>query len=316
MTKVAYDNSTLHDFKVCMRMGYFKHVRKWTPAGKSPALIFGSAWHSAMDAVWAGLTAGAGGSYHQEDIENAGQEAFRETWEKEGGPVHIPVTHMKMWQPRLPQVAFQMIESYVAKRASSLKHLTIVESEVPFAVPILPGVWYTGKRDKLVRDRTGKHTVVDHKTTTWGSKSGFRDVWKNTWSPKSQIDGYLFSAGLAYPKLNVSAWIDGALVSMNDRLFEFIAVARSADNLDAWLWETRYWIGTIEQHKAALPQRGDFMAAFPKNDASCVQYNRVCPFLDICKGCANPEKLVNPPAGMVESTWSPMTPQELEELTK
>ena len=74
----AYDNSTLHDFKVCMRMGYFKHVRKWTSASKSPALIFGSAWHSAMDVVWGGLTQG-GVEFR---VVDEAKSAFTATWEE------------------------------------------------------------------------------------------------------------------------------------------------------------------------------------------------------------------------------------------
>lgn len=301
MADATYDNTVLHDFKTCMRMGYYRHVRNWNVAEKSPALIFGSAWHAAMDVVWRAITEGG------DDPTLEAQEAFQAAWIKEGGPAAIPVTHSKRWAPRLPGVGALMIEAYLAKRRNSLKGYYIVECEVPFAVKIMDGVEYVGRRDKLIRDKQGRHIVVDHKTTAMGSaKGGFRPIWKDTWSPKSQIDGYLFSAGAAYPKMNPSAWIDGALVHLTDRLFEFVAVSRATPQLDAWLWETRYWIGLVEQHKRALPQpEPEFMAAFPKNDAACVQFNRTCPYLSVCKTCANPERMTTPPTGMVEKHWKP-----------
>ena len=313
---VAYDNSTLHDFKTCMRFGYLRHIRGWSQEQKSPALIFGSAWHAAMDVVWGACTGGQ--TPNAEALLETAAAAFERAWVEEGGPAVIQVTHMKQWQPRLPSVGRLMLEAYIVARARALAGLDIVESEKPFAVSIAPDVWYVGKRDKLVRSRaTGKHTVIDHKTTAWGSRKGFWDVWAQTWSPKSQIDGYLFSAGVEYPRMNASAWIDGALVHMADRFFDWIVVSRAKEHLDAWLWETRFWIKTVEQHKAALEdQTGPFMAAFPKNDSACVQFNRTCPYLDVCKMHANPAQKKDPPAGMVEQHWSPLTGAELEELTR
>ena len=49
-----YDNTRLSDYKRCPRFYYFRHIRDWVSIGERRApLVFGSAWHSAMDRLWA-----------------------------------------------------------------------------------------------------------------------------------------------------------------------------------------------------------------------------------------------------------------------
>lgn len=317
----AFDNSTLDDFRLCMRYGYYRHVRGWQYPEASPPLLFGHCWHAAMDVVWTRL---CGRTAEPTAVVGQAHEAFMEEWKAGGGPDPIPVTHMKRWQPRLPAVAKLMLEGYVAKRAKALSKLTLVRAEEPFAVPLGDDLVYTGRRDKIVQDEKGKIIVVEHKTTTYGGKDGFRPVWKDSWSPKSQIDGYLYSVGVDYPKVNASLWIDAALVHMEHRAFDFIAISRQAAHLDGWLWGVRYFAAMVRQHwDAVRPADGSkplakepYLPAFPQNTQSCTQYGRACTYLDVCKMRPNPEQMEAPPPGMVEKFWSPLSAAELEELTR
>lgn len=315
----SFDNSTLDDFRRCMRFGYYRHVRGWTHSDPSPPLVFGSAWHAAMDVVWPALCEG-----RTAGVVDAAFEAFMTEWVAEGGPDPIPVTRLKWWMPRVPQTARFMLEAYVAKRTKALSRLTIVRVEEPFAIDLGNGLVYTGRRDKMVRDDKGRTIVVEHKTTALGGKSGFQDKWLRSWSPKSQIDGYLYSAGLDYPKLNASLWIDASLVSPEHQHFEFVPISRHPDHLDSWLWGVRYLTALVNQHWEAVrpadgthPQEGKpFMAAFPQSTGQCEQYNKLCPYHEICKMRANPEDLKTPPPGMVEKFWSPLSAEEQGRMIK
>lgn len=319
----AFDNSMLDDFRRCMRYGYYRHVRGWQGTEPSPPLLFGSSWHAAMDVVWSLLCSANGHASHPH-IVNRAFEAFMREWKAGGGPDPIPVARMKWWMPRVPQTARLMLEGYITKRAKALSKLTLVKAEEPFAVHLIGDIWYTGRRDKLVRDATGKHIIIEHKTTALGGKDGFQDKWKRGWSPKSQIDGYLYSAGLKYPRMNASLWIDGSLVHPEHNVFEFIPVSRASAHLDSWLWGVRYFASLVKQHwDAVRPEDGsrpfaksEWMAAFPQSTGHCEQYNKLCVFHDVCKLRANPETMKDPPMGMTERFWDPLTPEEKEELTR
>lgn len=312
-----FDNTILSDFKRCMRYGYFKHVKGWQPEGTSPALIFGSAWHAAMDVVWEELAEGK--NDNELAVARRAMDKFQEEWEAEGGPAQFTPLNLREWSPRIPQTAALMLENYIAKHRAALRHLTLIKAEELFAVPLDDGVHYVGRRDKLVRNTSGKHIIVEHKTTAWGTKSGFKAAWSTSWTGKSQIDGYLFSAGHKYPNLSLSVWIDAALVHTTEhKTFDFIPVVRTMAHLDAWLWETRYWVGTIRQHLAALAEAdtdAEFMAAFPRNTESCIQFNRRCPYFDTCVQHTNPEACTRVPLGMEVRHWSPGTPEELAAIT-
>lgn len=305
------DNTTISDFRTCMRMGYYKHVRGWRPADPAPPLIFGGAWHDAMDVVWSRLCNNA--SARIEAVQEEAFTAFLKNWQEAGAPYPIPMVSKRYWGDRCPDTAVAMLAGYIKKRRASLERMEMLYAEEPFVVPLMDGIAYTGLRDKLVRYRSDNF-IVEHKTTTWGSKGGFRDLWSETWSPNSQVDGYIYSAKLAYPHLQTSVWIDGALVHPAHNVFEFIPVRRSSANIDGWLWETKYWAGMIRQNWAAeRPVEAPYLAAFPKNTGSCIQYNRLCPYLHVCKNHANPEA-VGTPAGMEVKFWDPIPKAMKEEF--
>lgn len=48
----VYDNTRVSEFRTCPRKYYYRHVRHWKPTEDRLPLIFGGAWHAAMDVVW------------------------------------------------------------------------------------------------------------------------------------------------------------------------------------------------------------------------------------------------------------------------
>lgn len=300
----TFDNSILSDFKKCMRLGYYRHVRGWQPAGMHTALVFGRAWHAAMDVVWRAACTPDG------HLQDDPFKAFLAEWYACGATYPIPQAAAKFWGARTPDVAKLMLEAYVKQRGKLLRTLTLVECEGRFRVPLHGGVNYVGRRDKVVRTEAGDLILVEHKTTALGSKNGFRDDWLESWHNKAQLDGYRFS----YPGLQ-AVWVDAALVHPAVRRFEFIPVRQDHNRAQAWLWETRYWVDQVNEHWARLGQdeeglgRGKtghfFLPAFPKNDEACIQYNRLCPYFHTCKNVANPEAMRDPPRGMKVEFWEP-----------
>lgn len=312
-----FDNTRVSCAKNCLRQYYLRHILDWRREGKSPALAFGSAWHEAMDVVW-GMA--KNDSKSDMDILAAAMFKFNEKWTEEGFPSQQDMgpEEEDNLAPRTPGIAAEMLHNYIQKRRPFLKSINLISIEQPFAVPIFPDnpdILYIGRFDKIF-EYEGKIIIGEHKTTSSYKKDGpFRTDYLESWSPNSQVDGYLYSANMLYgnkeDNLKVSElWIDAALVhkKIHDG-FKFIPISRAMGMMDAWLYETRWWIETIMEEKriGSMPApdiRNDFLSLYPKNTGACNHYAG-CGFRDVCKMISNPAKEPCAPLGYIEEHWEP-----------
>lgn len=288
-----YDNTRLSDFKRCPRLFFFRHVLGWVPKGTKVPLVFGGAWHSAMEVVWGTIT-------RQQDISaetltKAAYAAFLEHWEREGMPANMSYEQIKELSPRTPGKAFEMIAAYVADRRSRFSDFEIIAIEQPFMVPLDPNdpeLFYVGKIDKIVRYQGKKVLGIEHKTTTAYSKSNsFKSLFLDSFSPNSQVDGYQYALHMLYPGEAGGVWVDAALVHKEEEAFKFIPVEKQLRYLDSWLWDTREWIKAVEGQKAELcltDSSDPYMRAFPKNTNSCWDFMSACAYHHLCKAWPNP----------------------------
>ncbi|KKL54935.1 hypothetical protein LCGC14_2260390, partial [marine sediment metagenome] len=223
--------------------------------------------------------------------------------------------------PRTPGVAAEMIAHYIKQRKDFIKHVTVIEVEAPFAVPLDPDnplLWYIGKVDKIV-EWEGRIWGIEHKTTTSYKKNGpFKATFIDSFSPNSQIDGYLHSLHMNYGDKVKGILIDAALVhkQVHDG-FKFIPILRATEQLDAWLWEARNWILRIQLEDHSLEedeQQDTHMKAFPKNTDACQDFFTNCTYINECKGRSNPLTYVNPPEGMVVKKWEPFDLLNLDKI--
>lgn len=315
-----YDNTRLSAFKKCPRYYYFRHIRHWAPEKASAPLIFGGAWHMAMETIWPMLVSGA----DKKDIIKAAFKAFIDEWTLRGmpHPDHMDYEMEKELAPRTPGVAFEMIIDYVTNRAPKVKDLELISVERPFIVPLAAdddSRFYVGKIDKVVLQRK-KVRAIEHKTTTAYKKDGgFRGTFVDGFSPNSQVDGYLYALHMLWPGQVQGVWVDAALVHRTETAFLFIPVEKPQDQLNSWLWETNYWIDQIQAHKAALEEcssEDPFLAAFPKQTGSCQDFNKNCEYHDICRFKANPLQMTEPPAGFHEEFWDPLKETGADKLVQ
>lgn len=223
---------------------------------------------------------------------------------------------------RNSSTAMEMLFNYIEERRGIFqsRDFKLLAIEQPFAVPLdpeRPDLLYIGRLDKVFQYQ-GRIYIGEHKTTTSYKKDGpFRSDFVDSFSPNSQVDGYLYAAHLLYGKKVKAVWIDAALVHANVHDgFRFIPVERQLQQLSGWLWETRYWIEQIEANKRALLTNEldigamEYMPAFPKNTTSCTNYGG-CPYLDMCKMWSNPYEHDDPPGYNVQK-WEPFDALEFE----
>lgn len=314
-----YDNTRLSDGpRGCMRYFFFRHEMHWNPAGKAYPLVFGGAWHEAMQTVWQGFSEG----WDQQKLLKEGMKTFLKDWEAAGlDPNPSQATIEEEYKQRHPGTAFEMLAGYIDRRYPWFKKekVEILSIEKPFAVPLdpeEPDLFYIGKIDKIIRMR-GRVLGIEHKTTTAYAKNGkFRAAFLESFSPNSQVDGYLFALHLMHPKKVGGVWVDAALVHKMEEGFKFIPQERQLAFLDSWLWETRTYIDTIERNREALKSckpTDKYLAAFPKNTECCYDFQSACPYLDICRAWPNPLGKPTPPGYKVER-WDPLEHLDAKQL--
>jgi hypothetical protein len=265
-----------------------------------------------MEVIWATMMPPAI-MPSRETIVKAAYAAFVKTWVEEGMPPpdEIDYETEKDLSPRTPAQALEMIVAYVDYRQKNAADFEVLAIEKTFAVPLDPNdhtLFYIGKIDKIVK-RRGKIIGIEHKTTKAYKKNGpFRGDFVDSFSPNSQVDGYLYALHMMFPGRVGGVWVDAALVHKTEEGFMFIPVERQLQHLDGWLWEVRDWIAKIEAdtEKAGTAKASDpYLTAFAKNTNSCWDFNSMCPYMDLCKSWPNPkDKPI--PASFTAKRWDPL----------
>ena len=247
------------------------------------------------------------------DCVTKAMDAFHEYWNEHAteAPKFEVDEYTGKAEFRNPNTAMEMLFNYVEERRPFLTRsdFRLLAVEQPFAVPLDPHdptLIYVGRHDKTYEEASGIY-IGEHKTTSFYAKSGgFRRDFLDSFSPNSQVDGYLYSGGIVYGKRFKGVRIDAALVhdAVHDA-FKLIPIDRRFTQLDSWLWEARAEVAQIEANLDALKQKHnvEYLPAFSKNTGACTHYGG-CPYMDLCKMWADPSREDLPP-GFKDQRWSP-----------
>jgi len=322
MPLLYYDNTRISTYRECNRKFYLRHMLDLTREGEKIDLVFGSAWHEAMNTLWPDTAAG---KPKQEVMKNA-FIAFTKKWMEAGFPEPTSANYQTItdkYMPKNPYTALEMLQNYYDQRLPFIRDCTEVEVERPFAVPLgmtIPitnketgevtseEVFYIGRLDKIVKHRQHGRLIIEHKTTGWYAKEGgFRSDYLESFSPNSQVDGYLFAGSSLYTEGVKGIWVDAALThkTVHDK-FKFIPLDRQFSALDAWLTETRIWVTRIAGEVSDVEQGAEYAGSFrnfPKNTGSCHAFSG-CTYRDLCKYLPDP-RTVGIPSGFKVEAWEP-----------
>ena len=308
-----FDNSAISDYKKCPRSFYFRHVRGWRIQGTSHALIFGLAWHSAMEYVWEHAK-----EERDTDLAQNAFLRFLATWEESGMNPNPGLDELEVLGARTPMVGMEMLGNYLEQRTNTLRNCTLLANETPFAVP-MPGLedtYYVGRLDKAIAFNGGR-LIIEHKTTSeYSIKHNFQPNYVESWDVSPQIKGYQFAGVLQFGDLD-AVWIDAALVHKKiHNAFKFIPIAHHSVLLVGWLENTANWIMSIKADMKNLNQNNGKVekGIFRKNEESCYGRYGPCPFLDICRTTEDPSKLAEVPVGYIHEPWEPFDILQLDQL--
>jgi hypothetical protein len=257
-----------------------------------------------MDLLWGCHSAG----HSQETCIAEAMRAFEEVWTSNGYPLDDGsglVSSYEGLEPRTPSVALEMFYGYYDRRNEFMSKAELLSVERPFIVPLdTEGkIFYIGKLDKTIRYE-GKFAVVEHKTTTLYSKvEGIQPRYLESFSPNSQVDGYIFALKMLYGDQASYVFADIALVHKNwHDIFALQPMRKNDALLGEFVEDVHYWVSQIASAAAST--------YWPKNTKSCFDYNSTCPYASLCRGLnfddIKARYAEEPPPGYKIEIWNPV----------
>lgn len=280
-TRDWLDNSKIATYESCPRKYFLRYELNLAPeTGLSPALIFGKAFHKAVETYF---------TLRSPNVEEALAvgyailEACRPQAEEYDD-----------WRLE-PDSLLRAVNHFLTHAGSEIMNLSdkiYPELKLWFHDEPL-GFTYVGRADLLIRTLSGTWSVIDLKTTSWAINQG----WGSRLLVDTQLQGYaflveslyeieVFGGGYAIISASRSRLKSGAW-SPNLRLDSaFLPIALTPDHKERALHRFRTAAEGIAQDRS-------FSCRF----SSCLQWNKVCSYHPIC-----------------ERTWSWRAPSQREEL--
>jgi hypothetical protein len=286
------DSSKLQAYLKCPRQYLFKYVLGYKQKELSHDLIFGAAFHKAKEVL---LQKG----YSQQGIE-AAYTAFLEAYRPYYG-----IETDEFYDPKSPQKVELALYKYVLEYAND--KLTLMETEIGFTCLINEDKLLYGRLDALI-EKNGLIYVLETKTS-----KALWSYWDDQWLQKLQISAYTHTLYSFYSPDKVGGVIIDGTIFKKKKGEEIehrrVSIPKSGLDMLAWLDDINALYLQIdndfeELEKSTLDQ--PYLKCFRKNTESCIQYNRLCEFHDLCIYRPNPlAKKDYVPQGYIIELWDP-----------
>ena len=298
LTKVPYLNAfsptKLQTYMQCERQFFYRHIFGWTKDRDNIDLVFGSAWHKAMEVLLkTGDMTGAIG-------------AFRKEWKAE-----LDEELQDGSKNKNLQRGFIMLGHYETFYAED--NFELLDTEIRFEHNLAEKYYINGHIDALVVDKnTGELLALEHKTTgKWLS-----GAYLNQFKQSMQVLTYYFAARevlehMGYDRIDAIV-LNMACTSARNVDKMFLRIKLRFDSVDYLDWLNSI-IGVMESIKndvrklhseLKVPKRDrpKIMSAFQKRTVWCDR----CPYVGVCTTNHNPTLDQVRPLDYLEVYWDPI----------
>lgn len=287
------DSTKLGDFRRCPRYGFFRHVQGWNSAEPNVDLIFGQAWHTAMEFIF---------QHGLDDFDNykiahiLGMEEILK---------HFTVEQDAENYPKSTKGLYNGLLSFFDQRGEWADY-TFIDSEISGDLILEEGKALRFKIDLILFDhRLNGLSPADHKTSK-SSSYIYRELFQNSF----QMKCYLYAAKSYFGGNEVKGlFINRSEFLKNSVTHRKLIYMPSDETLQLWnvtaLIEFNRILHEIQQYATYDHPDNSIMLSFPQCDSGCSKYNRLCEYFNICTLLPNPLKLKETPEGFIQRFWSP-----------
>ena len=291
------DSSKLKDFKACPRKFFYSHVLGWRSEMPNIHLVFGSAWHEAMEHL---LLNGYSDTSVGEAFDKF-LEYYRQYFPPETDGIH---------KAKTVDNALVVLAKYSAfpDYHRDLEDFKVLFTEIAGSVSVdETHVLYFRMDSILQNNHTLKIRSREHKT---GSRTW---QWEDQWLLDGQVGTYNHVLYCLYPRDQVDGIELNGIFFLTRKTdpydFRRFLIKRTEDQMQVWLDTVRYYLWEIDREYELLDEANESdmtMKCFPLRDTSCQAYGRLCEFHDFCMAWPNPlRKAFDPPIGFRKEYWDP-----------
>jgi hypothetical protein len=307
-TWAIQDASKIQTYMACPREYFYTYVLGWRRVDPNSHLVFGEAWHAAMEQLLVGGYGDESLIISQTKLEEIYRRSFSEITDQDR-------------YPKVPGFAAEMLLKYVKNYSRDHHEFETLYTETSGSVSIGPSRVVHFKTDSVLRGTSGflkdKIFSLEHKTLGTLNRQ-----WQQQWSLKQQVGVYTHFLYCLYDPASVyGIIINGAVFNKTKPDFIRLHVPKRADQMQTWLQNINFWYDAIERDFNRLAHASEahaLLVAFPMNSESCTKYFG-CPYFDFCLSWSNPlQHLDALPVGYEVSHWDPRTIQTTHkmEITK
>lgn len=268
----AWDSTSLGYLKRCPRLYQYIMIEGWSGNDESVHLRFGSEYHTALENYDKSRATGIPHSDAVFDvirqclISTYGWDVDRDT---KAGKYKNRETLIRTVVDYLDHFSDDPAKTFIKSDGVPAVELSFrfeIE-DAPKTDPTQPYI-LCGHLDRVVvfQDEV---FVMDRKTTTTTPGSYFFDRFE----PDNQMSLYSFASRIILESPIKGVIIDAAQILANSSRFVRGFTLRTADQLEEWLYDLRYWFKLAESYAVA--------EYWPQNDTACDKYGG-CPFRGIC----------------------------------
>jgi hypothetical protein len=284
----------------CPRQTFYRYILGWVNERPNKDLIFGSAWHLAMETI---LRKGI----RPESIIEAYQIAL-DYYRNRGFDEETDLGRF----PKIPGVIPEALARYTSRW--SLDKFEVLYTEIGGTVPISiePLRLMHFKIDAIVRNlTTDKISAFEHKTGTKHSRA-----WEQEKKMSVQTGTYNHVLYCLFKPEDVwGVIVNGTFfratksgVVWDENSFVRVPCRKEPDLMQAWLVNTNDWYMSYEddiyQLDRATPDQ-EALHCFRMNTEACSKYYG-CAYLDFCLSWPNPlRRCEYPPQGFKVEFWDP-----------
>lgn len=282
------DSTKIMQYMNCPRRYFFEYILHWRPERPNVHLVFGEAWHLAMEHL---LLNG----YTDETIAQAYslfldkyREYFAPEWDESN-------------KNKSPNKALAGLLKY-AKTYGNRDTEKVLYTEIAGSVMIAKDRLVYFKMDSILERSDGSIMSREHKTGTTVSRQ-----WLDQWVLSVQTGMYSHVLHCLYKDV----WgveINGVFFGSRDIQLQRVPVRRSPLQMQVWLTNTNTWVEKIlldTERLLCYADDEEVMQAFPMCTTNCTQYFG-CVFHDLCRMWENPWKMRDElPHGFKREAWDP-----------
>lgn len=302
-TWLHLDSTKLKEYMSCPRRFFYRYVLGWQLERdqESLHLVFGQAWHLAMEHLLKGLKENQG--YPPDVLQEAFtklNDCYREAFS--------PEQEEAFNSPKNPTNALQALVEYSQKHGGDYREFEVLHTEIAGTVPISDERRLVFKIDAVCRDSvSGLAFVLEHKTSQQLTSN-----WADQWTLSVQVGTYCHALYCLMTSEQVyGAKVNGAFFRKKGNDFMRVPVRQTPEMMQRWLENVNQWYDAIEENFQLLADTSPddpVMLAFPMNTGACQDWGRTCAYHDFCISWNNPLKRVNDPLpeGFTINHWDPL----------